>query len=317
MPTSGGNPHPRPSHGSATKRIHVLTACCAVGLMLIAAACSSSKKTTTPTTAAAAKGSGPVDVASAGSLQGLMTNLIGPGFKKSTGYTFVGTSGDSGTLATEIEAGTQVTDIFISANPAKNAGLMGTANKNLVSWYAEWATSPLVIGYSPTSKFATDLKTMPWYQVLALPGILIGRTDPASDPAGALAVTALTAAATKYNEPALTAITTSTSNVYPETTLVGRLQSGQLDVGFFYDIEAKGASPAIPTVPLTGDSGEAAMYTITILNNAAHTAGAQAFVEYLVGPDAKSALDADGLTLVSPAVVTGTPPAALSSVLPG
>ena len=300
----------------AGRRSRVLAISMVAGLALVmAAACGSSAKSATSTSTAAPKASGPVDVAAAGSLQGLFTSHVGPGFEKATGYTFNGTFGDSGDLATEIEAGTSVQDVFISANPAKNAGLMGTANKNLVSWYAEWGTSPLVLGYSPTSKFATDLKTMPWYQVLALPGILVGRTDPASDPAGELAEEALTGAATTYNEPALKTIATTTSNIYPETTLVGRLQSGQLDVGFFYSVQAEGANPEISSVPLTGES-LGAKFTVTILTNAAHMAAAEAFVEYLLGPTPKPVLTSHGVTLVSPPTVTGTAPAALSSVLP-
>ena len=133
--------------------------------------------TTTSTTVA--RGSGPVDVLYAGSLVDLMTKQVGPGFNTATGYTFTGFSGDSGSLATEIKGKVQQGDIFISANPTVNTKLEGAANGNWVSWYATFATSPLVLGYNPSSKFATALKTEPWYQVLTEPGILIGRTDPA------------------------------------------------------------------------------------------------------------------------------------------
>ena len=133
-----------------------------------------------------------------------MNNNVGPAFNSATGYTFTGFSGDSGTLANEIKAGTtqKGADVYISASPSKNTGLEGTANGNLISWYANFATSPLVIGYNPNSKFAADLKTMPWYKVVAMPGFKLGRTDPATDPKGVLAVTALKTAATADNEPA-------------------------------------------------------------------------------------------------------------------
>jgi molybdate/tungstate transport system substrate-binding protein len=273
--------------------------------------------TTTPATTAttAAKGSGPVDVLYAGSLVDLMTKQVGPAFSSASGYSFTGFSGDSGSLATEIKGKVKQGDVYISANPTVNTKLEGTANGNWVSWYATFASSPLVIGYNPKSKFAADLKTKPWYQVLAEPGILIGRTDPATDPKGVLAVTALTAAATADTEPSLKTVATTTSNVYPEDTLVGRLQSGQLDVGFFYAAEAKAAN--IATVPVTGQT-LAAHYTITVLNNAPHEAGAEAFVTYLLGSAAKPALDADGFTLVTPPTLTGTGvPSGLQSLLSG
>ena len=257
-----------------------------------------------------------MDVLYAGSLVDLMTNDIGPGFHSSTGYTFTGTSGDSGSLATEIKGKTVVGDVYISANPSKNTGLEGAANGNLVSWYALFATSPLVLGYNPNSKFAQDLKTEPWYKVLAMPGILVGRTDPATDPKGVLAVTALNDAATTFSEPALKTVATESSDVFAENTLVGRLQAGQLDVGFFYGVEATAAK--ITTVPLTGvPSTLEAKYTITVLNDAPHTAGADAFVEYLLGPEGTAALAKEGLAIMKPLSVSGTPPTSLQGVLSG
>jgi ABC-type molybdate transport system substrate-binding protein len=87
-----------------------------------------------------------------------------------------------------------------------------------------------------------------------------------------------------------------------------------LDVGFFYAAEAKAAG--ILTVPLTGQD-EQATYTVTVLNNAPHVAGAEAFVEYLLGAGAKPALNADGFTLTAP-VVSGTGvPAGLQNILQG
>jgi molybdate/tungstate transport system substrate-binding protein len=103
--------------------------------------------------------------------------------------------------------------------------------------------------------------------------------------------------------------------VYPEDTLVGRLQSGQLDAGFFYAAEARAAG--IPTVPLTGRTF-AASYTITVLRAAPHEAAAEAFVEYLLGPGARPLLNADGFVLTAPPPVSGTGvPASLQGVLSG
>src|SRR5665213_4079563 len=120
-----------------------------------------------------------------------MNNQVGPAFGTATGYTFVGTSGDSGSLANESKGKVETGDVFVSASPAKNALLEGAANGNWVSWYATFAVSPLVIGYNPKSRFAAQLATKPWYEVVDQPGFLLGRTDPATDPKGALAVQAL------------------------------------------------------------------------------------------------------------------------------
>jgi molybdate/tungstate transport system substrate-binding protein len=262
-----------------------------------------------------ARGSGPVNVLYAGSLVDLMDKQIGPGFHTATGYTLQGFSAGSTALATQIKGGVHQGDVFISASPAVNASLTGTANGDWVSWYITYATSPLVLGYNPHSKFAQDLQTKPWYQVITEPGFLIGRTDPATDPKGVLTVSALNDAATKYNQPALKAITTNSSTVFPEETLVGRLQAGQLDAGFFYTSEAKAAN--IPTVALTGED-EKATYTITILNRPPNQPGAEAFVNYFLGPMGKAILQQDAFTLVTPPTVSGTGiPSSVQSTIAG
>jgi molybdate/tungstate transport system substrate-binding protein len=245
-----------------------------------------------------------------------MNNDIGPGFHSSTGYTFSGTPGDSGSLANEIKGKTVVGDVFISANPSKDVGLEGATNGSWVSWYALFASSPLVLGYNPASKFAAALKTEPWYTVLAMPGILVGRTDPATDPKGVLAVTALDDAAITYSEPALKTLATESADVFAENTLVGRLQAGQLDVGFFYGVEA--AAAHITTVPLTGvPTGLEAKYTVTVLNQAPHLARADAFVEYLLGAEGAAALTKEGMVIKKPVSVSGTPPASRDGVFSG
>jgi molybdate/tungstate transport system substrate-binding protein len=252
--------------------------------------------------AAAASHSGPVDVFSAGSLQDLMQQQIGPAFNKATGYTLNDTSMGSDALATGIKGGTLQGDVFISASPAVNQTLEGSANGNWVSWYAQFASSPVVLGYNPGSKFAKALKTKPWYQVVDQPGFLIGRTDPATDPKGVLAVTALNKAAKVHHLPGLKSLATSTSNVFPEDSLVGQLQAAQLDAGFFYGVEA--AAAHIKTVPLTGInlSGE---YTITILNKAPDQAAARAFVAFLLGKAGQKILKANGILPVVPIQVSG------------
>jgi molybdate/tungstate transport system substrate-binding protein len=261
-----------------------------------------------------AKGSGPVDVLYAGSLLDLMQQQIGPAFEKESGYTVSGYSAGSTALAAEIKGGTQQGDVFMSASPAVNTTLEGSTNGDWVSWYVEFANSPLVLGYNPSSTFAHDLQTKPWYEVVDEPGFLLGRTDPATDPKGVLAVDALDQAASKYSVPGLKSLTTSTSNVFPETTLVGRLQAGQLDAAFFYGVEASAAH--IKTVALVGTS-LAGAYTITILNRAPHEAAARAFVAFVVGPEGRKILEANGVEPITPPRVTGrsSVPASLKSAV--
>lgn len=256
-----------------------------------------------PSAASRHKSSGPVDVLYAGSLVNVMEQAIGPAFDGATGYTFSGFSAGSSALANDVKGGIEQGDVLISASPAINASLEGTANGSWVSWYALFAASPLVIAYNPASKFAAQLKSQPWYRVVAEPGFLLGRTDPVADPKGVLANEALEQAASTYHVPALDQLANSTAGVYPEQTLVGRLQAGQLDAGFFYSSEA--AAAGLPTVPL-GTIRLSADYTVTVLDRAPHRAAATAFVKYLFGREGRSILAHDGLTLTTPPTVTGS-----------
>ena len=146
---------------------------------------------------------GSVTVLYAGSLLTLMQQKIDPAFKAATGYTVNGISAGSKALATQIKSGVVAGDVFISASPTVNDSLAGPSNGNWVSSYDKFGDSALVLGYNPSSKFAAALKSKGWYDVVDLPGFLLGRTDPATDPKGVLAVNALDGVALSYARPAL------------------------------------------------------------------------------------------------------------------
>jgi molybdate/tungstate transport system substrate-binding protein len=246
-----------------------------------------------------AKTSGAVNVLYAGSFLDIMEQRVDPAFHKATGYTVSGFSAGSTALAAEISGGTQVGDVFISASPVVNASLEGSTNGDWVSSYKEFGYSPLVLGYNPKSTFAKALKTLPWYDVVDRSRFLLGRTDPATDPKGVLAVDALTGVALSYDQPKLAPLATSGSNVFAETALVGDLQSGQLDAGFFYAVEA--AAAHLKTVPLVGThlSGQ---YTVALLNRAPHEAAAKAFVAFLLSKAGQKILKSNGVTPIEPAL---------------
>jgi molybdate/tungstate transport system substrate-binding protein len=85
--------------------------------------------------------------------------------------------------------------------------------------------------------------------------------------------------------------------VFPEESLVGRLEAGQLDAGFFYANEAKEQHiPAVALTPVTKD----ATYTVTILKGARNAQGAEAFISFLLGTRGRAMLRAHGLTVLTP-----------------
>lgn len=256
-----------------------------------------------------------VSVLYAGSLVNLMERTIGPAFEKETGLRFSGYSAGSNKLANEIKGRLRRGDVFISASPKVNASLTGAANGAWVRWYVTFAESPLVIGYNPQSRFADDLKTKRWDQVLQQKGIRIGRTDPKLDPKGAFTVELMTRAAEAYKEPDLIARTLgpldNPEQVFPEETLIGRLQSGQLDVGFFYSTEAM--TMKIPSIRLPPELAPKASYTVTILNDAPNAQGANRFVAFLLGPQGRTLLKQHGIDLITP-VVSGEKQAVPASI---
>ncbi len=281
----------------------------AVAAATAIAGCSSSSTVASSSTGTAptsgTSGSGTVNVLYAGSLVKLMETEIGPDFKKSTGYDFSGFGAGSTGLAQQIKGKVRKGDVFLSASPEADKLLEGEANGNWVSWYITFGSSKLVLGINPKSRFANDLKSKPWFDVIAQPGFKVGFTDPKTDPKGKFTAVALQQAGQAH--PALNKIAANPKNVFPEETLVANLQSGQLDAGFFYTSEAKTAN--IQTVPLAGVN-LGAKYTVTILKGAPNEAGAKAFVEYLLGAQVQDIFKDAAFTI-------GTPPTADGTVPPG
>ncbi|MGO9488629.1 MAG: substrate-binding domain-containing protein [Solirubrobacteraceae bacterium] len=240
---------------------------------------------------------GMVSALFAGSLLDYMEHDLGPAFQKSTGIEYRGYGGGSTEVAAEIKGGVRQGDVFISASASADKELEGATNGSWVSWYSTFAASPLMLAYNPNSRFGKELAHgKPWYEVLTEPGILVGRTDPKLDPKGVLTVEAVTNAARKLHRPALVTALGSFP-VYPETALVGRLQSGQLDAGFFYQVEA--ASAHLATVSLS-PVYKYADYTVTILHRDPDPGGAAALVRFLLNAQRSFTLKRNGLTALKP-----------------
>jgi molybdate/tungstate transport system substrate-binding protein len=244
---------------------------------------------------AAAKGT--VSVLFAGSLVRYMEQSFGPSFLWADGYGFRGFGGGSTELASEIRGRIRTGDVFLSASAAADRSLEGSANGGWVSWYSTFMASPLELAYNPSSTVGKQLRRgVPWYRVLTQPGIRVGRTDPKLDPKGVLTSEAVENASRKLHDPAL-AKALGSFEVFPETGLVGRMQSGQLDAGFFYAVEAKNAK--LSTVALT-PAYKYAAYTVTILEHASNPAGAAAVVRYLLASARTYSLKKNGLNPMTP-----------------
>ena len=256
-----------------------------------------------------------VRVLYAGSLADLMENAVGPAFTRATAFPFIGTPGGSTGLAHQLAANLRPADLFISASPKADALLMPPA-AHTIAWYIVFARSPLVIGYNPHSRFAARFRHLPWYVVLQSRGLRLGRTDPALDPKGKLTLVLMRHAAAFYHQPGLArAILGAPDNpaqIRPEESLVGALQSGELDAGIFYATET--ASLHIPSIALPPALAAAATYTAAIPNTAQNRAGAVAFLHFLFGAQGQALLRAHGLQALPPhavGAIAQIPPALL------
>ena len=256
----------------------------------------------TGSASAAADGGHTVKVLYAGSLAHVMEDKVRPAFEKATGDHFQGYAAGSTKLANEIRGKVRRGDVYISAHAGINKRLMGAANGNWVRWYATFMRSPLVIGYNPKSRFADALQHKPWYRVVTQPGFTFGRTDPKLDPKGKLIVKAVHRIARDQNQPGLRNRIMAHGQVFPEEGLIGRLQAGQLDAGFFYKGEA--AAAHIPTVPIDPVK-LGAVYTVTQLNRAPDEAGARDFIRFILGPQGRKILQDNGFNVMSPVKVSG------------
>jgi molybdate/tungstate transport system substrate-binding protein len=301
-------------------------------VVIVLAACGvfSSSSSSSSDDSAAAASNGNVTIYHAGSLVGLMDDTLAPAFTAATGIATSLLAKGSVKLANLIVNGSQA-DVFISADASVNTELlMGDANGNLISWYVTFGETSVGLGYYPESPYAdvfaaVENGSMLWYEALLQnPDMKLGRTDPDADPKGYRTVMMFELAEEYYNATGLVSgilgNATNRDQIFSEENLETYLTSGDLDVGFFYAVEAGSLSgvtfitlpeeinmgnPALDdeyaTVSYTNSetgtvyNGSASIYTVAILNNATHMSEAEEFVAYLLSSDGQTLLSAQGM----------------------
>jgi molybdate/tungstate transport system substrate-binding protein len=241
--------------------------------------------------------------------------LLATAFHKATGLSMLQTAGESSVDAKAIADKTTIEDVFVSEGAAAEKSLEGKSNGNLVSWYAQFAATPLLLAYNPKSKFAKDLQTMAWYKVVTMKGFLLGRATPDTDSSGSLAILALDDAAKAEHLSQLSKFASSRTDLYSETDLVARLQQGHLSAAFVYGVDAD--AYGLKTVPI-GSLHLAALYMFSILRNSAHESAAISFVKFLLRSSSSMILGTGGVIAASQPVLSGSRtavPAALRSLV--
>jgi molybdate/tungstate transport system substrate-binding protein len=295
---------------------------------------------------------GPVKVAYAASLAYLNEKIVGPAFTQATGLQFAGTPGPSDGLSQEI-AGNEITpDVFESVGGKSIEAL----EPKFTSWYAQFATTSIVLAYNPHSKYASQFKAIAsgkepvknLFTLLEKPGFKLGRTDPNTDPQGRAFIFMLQLAQQFYHLPKNTVskiigsdIASATSpQVYEEVSLDSHLQSGQLDAASAYLSQAKQLHLSYITLPDAinlGDSAFKDQYakaSITITDKGARvtktgaplsiditvinkSAAGTKFVAYILSKAGLALHKQGGYTLLTPTAKGTGIPASVQSELGG
>lgn len=287
-----------------------------------------------------------VSVMYAASLLKTFKDSIGPLFQKETGYTFEGEARGSVQVANMIIDGLRRPDVFVSAGTipiiklikgsiSNSNGDVGKSTTNLAEWLVKFASAEMVIAYSPTSHFYSDLEKarigeIPWYKVLSKQGFKFGRTDPELDPKGYYTIITAELSNIYYNDSTIKQRTLgdddrNSKQIFPEEILKTILEQGQLDAVAAYKHEAMARGLPYITLPPeinlgdpmfsdfyrrafytlgTGQRvfGEPIYFSVTIPQTAKNPDGAILFVSFLLSTRSEHILESQGLNYIKPVV---------------
>jgi molybdate/tungstate transport system substrate-binding protein len=266
-----------------------------------------------------------------------METKIGPAFSN-LGYDYRGEGHGSIQNAHMIIDGQRFPDVFISvgANPINM--LINNNKPSLAKWYIGFASDEMVIAYNPKSPFAPDFQKaktglIPWYNVLAKPGIKFLRTDPFLDPKGCYTVIATKLADILYHNFSLSSSIfngeRNKDQLRPEEILLTLLEQGEADAIPAYKHEAiERGFPFIslpPQINLGNPAftnyykqascttqqdgsltfGKPIVFDITIPNTVQNNAGAIQFVKFILSKQESIILENDGFKTIAPLIHGG------------
>ncbi|ACX51787.1 extracellular solute-binding protein family 1 [Ammonifex degensii KC4] len=210
-----------------------------------------------------------------------------------------------------------------------------------------FARNELVIAYTSKSKYASEINSSNWYQILLRPGVNYGRSDENADPCGYRTLMCWQLAAKYYRDPGLYEKLNRgcpLRNIRPKAVeLLAMLESGALDYAFEYKsvaeqhklryvtlppqinlgdikyadfykqatVQVKGSEPG-KTVTYKGTP---IVYGVTLLKDAPNKEAAVAFLKYMLAKDGGlRILQEMGQPVLDPPLYLGTLPPELAGV---
>jgi molybdate/tungstate transport system substrate-binding protein len=300
------------------------------------------------------KPTGTASVAAASSLSYLNEHITSPVFTKDEGYKYSGTYNASGDLSADIASGEISPNVFESVGGDNITPLQPKFTK----WYVQYAGTSMVVAYNPNSKYASQFKAFAdgsqplsgLFTLLQTPGLKLGRTDPNIDPQGRDFIYMLELAQSYYHLPSDTVAkilgtsdfgSSSSPQIFAESSLDATLQSGQLDASSAFitqAIELHLDYIPLPSAINLGDQSMAAQYStakVTITSNGQPTTKSGspqviditligkptpagiAFVKWTLSPKGLALYKQGGFTLLTPTLTgaSSAVPAAIKSEL--
>ncbi|MDY0892732.1 molybdate ABC transporter substrate-binding protein [Frigoribacterium sp. CFBP9030] len=272
---SAGGPV-RSGRSLRTRRTGVLGTVALTLLALTACGASGGDATSASDSSGGDELSGSVTVFAAASLTGSFTDLAADFEAAHPGVSVDLNLAGSSDLATQIVEGAPA-DVFASAD-AKNMSTVvdaGLADGDPV----DFATNMLEIAVPPGDPAGVrDLAD------LADPDLKVVVCAPAV-PCGAATTTVTEAAGV-----ALTPVSEESS----VTDVLGKVTSGEADAGLVYVTDIAAAGDAVEGVPFDESTEAVNTYPIVALTDSRESDAAQAFVDYVAGPDGRAVLSAAG-----------------------
>src|SRR5690348_16292494 len=211
------------------------------------------------------------------------------------GIDFEGQPGGSKELGNLIRAGVRNPDVFISVDPKIVASL-----GDRVASSTTFAGTSLGVVRAPHSRFAALFDSVlagrtTLRAALEQQGIKVGRTDPQLDPKGAYPVEAVTMWLGRDGAAQLLGQPENPAQIFPEEDLLARVDTGQIDVGFFYRTEAIARGYHFIPLPGTAAMTDRIAYTLAVMKTAPHPQAANDFANFILTGDGRAILERAGL----------------------
>ena len=288
-------------------------------------------------TESAARASGPLTVFNAGSLARPLRAAL-DSFARNERVQIEQESAGSLEIARKVTELGRVPDVIALADHEVFPNLLMPDH---VAWYARFARNRMVLAYTTRSRWAADIDSTNWHDIVRRGGIEVGASDPDLDPAGYRTLLVFQLAERHYRKPGLAgslAAGMPRRNIRAKSAdLVALLQAGELDYAWVYESVARASELPFLALPRaidlsdpahaalyatvevrvrgsgTTDSltirGEPIVYGVSVPVGAPHRELGERFVTFLLSPEGQRILRSAHLETLEPPVITGSAPA--------